>query len=286
MRASIRGKDIYYRSVGTGLPIVALHGYSLDHRVMQASHEPVFRSRKGYRRIYLDLPGMGRSTGGLPRDSDEMLELLEEFVDSVIPNERLLLTGASYGGYLARGIVKRSPSRVVGLLLAVPAIIAEYEMRTLPPHKIIAQDAEFLQSLNVPEREEFASEGTVLTEEVWKRYRAAINTSHSEADKKRLAAFRANHYSYSFDVDALDEPFPAPTLMLLGRQDSGVGYADALRIIENYPRASIAILDRAGHNLEMEQPRLFRVLVNEWLDRVEEYVTGSIQSSSIPRPNA
>jgi hypothetical protein len=30
------------------------------------------------------------------------------------------------------------------------------------------------------------------------------------------------------------------------------------------------VLDRAGHNLQIEQSRLFTALVHEWLDRVEE----------------
>jgi pimeloyl-ACP methyl ester carboxylesterase len=73
-------------------------------------------------------------------------------------------------------------------------------------------------------------------------------------------------------MEELEHPFPAPALFLLGRQDSAVGYRDAWRVIENYPRASFVILDRAGHCLQMEQPKLFKALVHEWLDRVEEYV--------------
>ena len=72
-------------------------------------------------------------------------------------------------------------------------------------------------------------------------------------------------------MDALPQPFPAPTLIVAGRQDSIVGYRDAWRILESYPRATIAVLDRAGHCLEIEQARLFHALVSEWLDRVEEY---------------
>jgi len=30
-------------------------------------------------------------------------------------------------------------------------------------------------------------------------------------------------------------------------------------------------LDTAGHNLQIEQPQLFNTLVNEWLDRIEEF---------------
>jgi hypothetical protein len=76
---------------------------------------------------------------------------------------------------------------------------------------------------------------------------------------------------FSFDVDILPTPFAAPTLFLTGRQDNWCGYQDAYRLLDNYPRASFSVLDRAGHALPVEQKTLFRALVNEWLDRVEEY---------------
>ncbi len=75
----------------------------------------------------------------------------------------------------------------------------------------------------------------------------------------------------TFDVDALPAPFPAPALFLTGRHDNWCGYREAYQLLDNYPRATFAVLDRAGHALAVEQKTLFRALVNEWLDRVEEY---------------
>lgn len=58
---------------------------------------------------------------------------------------------------------------------------------------------------------------------------------------------------------------------MTGRQDSTVGYAEAWEMLEHYPRATFAVLDRAGHALPHEQPGLIRALVTEWLDRVQEH---------------
>ena len=49
-----------------------------------------------------------------------------------------------------------------------------------------------------------------------------------------------------------------------------MGYRDAWHILENFPRASFAALDMAGHILHLEQEKLFNGLLNEWLDRVEK----------------
>jgi len=48
-------------------------------------------------------------------------------------------------------------------------------------------------------------------------------------------------------------PFLAPTLILTGRQDNICGYRDAWEVLELYPRATFAVLDRAGHILRGEQ---------------------------------
>jgi pimeloyl-ACP methyl ester carboxylesterase len=79
--------------------------------------------------------------------------------------------------------------------------------------------------------------------------------------------------TYSFDLEAVTKSFEKPTLILTGRQDSHVGYQDGWDIIEKYPRATFAVLDRAGHALGVEQEGLFQALVHEWLDRIEEYVS-------------
>ena len=74
----------------------------------------------------------------------------------------------------------------------------------------------------------------------------------------------------SFDVDRLPTPFARPALFVLGRQDSVVGYRAAFGLTDAYPRATMAVLDRAGHGLPWEQEGLLRALVGEWLRRVEE----------------
>jgi pimeloyl-ACP methyl ester carboxylesterase len=73
----------------------------------------------------------------------------------------------------------------------------------------------------------------------------------------------------SRDPDADGQaPFERPTLILTGRQDDAVGYLDQWRLLPHYPRATFAVLDVAGHNLQIEQPELFTALMLEWLDRV------------------
>ena len=64
--------------------------------------------------------------------------------------------------------------------------------------------------------------------------------------------------------------YEKPVLLLAGRQDISVGYQDIIEIIDDYPRATLAVLDMAGHNLQIEQPELFESLVGEWITRTKQ----------------
>ena len=72
----------------------------------------------------------------------------------------------------------------------------------------------------------------------------------------------------SFEV-ASPVPFGGPTLIITARQDQIVGYRDIWDLLDTYPRATFALLDRAGHFVHIEQDALCHALMLEWLDRVE-----------------
>lgn len=246
-----------------------IHGFSLDHQVMAACMEPIFSDREGYQRIYIDLPGMGKTQANEQiRNSDDMLEVILAFIDRVIPDKRYLIIGESYGGYIARGVIEKCKERVSGAAFICPLIIPDHEKRNVPEHLIIFKDEGFIESLSKNEEEEFRSLSVVLDEYNWVRFQKEILAGYQLSDKDFLAKIKAN-YSFSFETDTELVEFPA--VFLMGKQDSMVGYKDAFQLLVNYPRATFVVLDRAGHNLQIEQASLLNAHINEWLDRVNEH---------------
>ncbi len=274
MICKVRGVAIHYKVVGDGRPVVSLHGSTLDHRSMVGCLEPIFKHRKGWQRIYLDLPGHGKTPGkDWIKSSNDILDLLFEFIDKIIPDKQFLVAGLSYGGYLAQGLVIKKPAMVNGLLLIVPRIIGNPQERTLPTKTVIAKDEDFLAGLPPVDREGFEEVAVIQTSKHWQRYSKDITPAVKIADTAFLERLDPRKDKFSFAIDSPSFIFDKPTLILVGRQDHWVGYRDAWKILENYPRATFAILDRAGHALQMEQPTLFDTLVCEWLDRVEEFTS-------------
>lgn len=91
---------VHYVEHGGGMPLVALHGAGVDHRDIEAAIEP-FTPRVGYRRIYPDLPGMGRSTTDGLTCNDDVVALLGDFIGQ-LSEEPVMLLGHSYGASLTR----------------------------------------------------------------------------------------------------------------------------------------------------------------------------------------
>ncbi|TKJ16863.1 MAG: 2-hydroxy-6-oxo-6-phenylhexa-2,4-dienoate hydrolase [Promethearchaeota archaeon Loki_b32] len=275
MECVLENLKIYYEIYGEGKPVLMLHGFMPDHRLMKGCVEPIFEHRDNYKRIYFDLPGMGKTPG--PKwliSTDQMLDVVLEFIDKVIPNEKFIIASESYGSYLARGIILKKSNFIEGVLFICPLIIPQPEERDLPQEfSVIMKDNELISSLNPLEVEELEESLVIQKREVWERYRDEIWSGLKIADQTFLYRIFPTNYSFSFEVDQLLELYNKPTLFLLGRQDTTVGYRDAWKIIENYPRATFAILDQAGHNLNIEKENLFNSLVNEWLDRVEYQIS-------------
>lgn len=263
---------VHYVAHGEGMPVLALHGAGVDHRELEACLEPVFAATSGYRRIYPDLPGMGRTPAPEEvRSADDVLGILLAFVDGVVGDQPLLVVGHSAGGYYAQAITDRRPGRVRGLALLCPLLAG---IRDVPEHHVVHGTDDIGPA-------EFRGYFTVQTPQTLDRFERYVGPAAALADQRALARIGERWELTSPPAD--QGPQRCPTLVLTGRQDSAVGYAGAWDLLEHYPRATFAVLDRAGHALPHEQPELLRVLVCEWLARVREWPS-SAQISGQPMP--
>jgi pimeloyl-ACP methyl ester carboxylesterase len=214
-------------------------------------------------------PGVEGITG-----NDGMLELLMDFIDATIPGQRFAVAGTSYGGYMAQGLVYHRAAMIDGVFLMTPGVKQKEADRNLPAHVTLVQDDALLSGLEPSEAEFFTGFAVVQSQELLHSLRTDVYPAIEIADHEFLERIYESG-GFSFDIEKLPQPFEKPSLILTGRQDSITGYADAWNILENYPRASFVVLDRAGHGMGHEQKTLFETLAKEWLDRVSEGIDGT-----------
>jgi len=269
MKCDLGDLAIFYETYGTGRPIVMLPGRPSDHHIMERFMEPLFTQRDGWLRIYPDLPGTGL-TPSVDRlaTHEAMLDVVLAFIDTVIPGQRFVLAGLSYGGYLARGVVYHRAVSIDGVLLCAPQVKADPSQAHLPPRTTLVENSQLLARLE-PDVVQLV-EGLVVVQSptVVEAVRDVL-AEVQRADHPFNARLEVAGPS-SFEVDTQPTLFGGPTLILTARQDHLCGYRDAWDLLDYYPRATFAVLDRAGHFVNIEQDGLCQALMREWLDRVEE----------------
>ncbi len=164
--------------------------------------------------------------------------------------------------------------RIDGLLLRVPAIVPDTAKRMLPAFEPLVRDEALVASLEERER---AVLGNVLVQapgylEALRRKMHGLVQPAIEVCAPFVPEMRTDpvRYAFSFDLAAAEKGFPRPTLVVAGRQDTTVGYRDAWEILESYPRATFAVIDRADHVWPVESPALLAALIDDWLGRIEK----------------
>ena len=249
---------VHYVERGDGTPVLLLHGAGVDHREPLGTVEPAFAHTSGYRRIYPDLPGHGRTPAPMSiASADDVLGALLDLIDDLAGDGPLLVAGHSAGGYYARALAERRPDQVTGLALICPLL---EDVRDVPRHTPIVQER--LDG----ERDAFRSYFVVQTPEMLGSYREHVLPGVEAADSEALARIGER---WRLTAAEPERPYAGPVLVVAGRQDSAVGYAAQWDLMHGYPHGTFALLDRAGHALPHEQPELLGALLREWLRRVE-----------------
>lgn len=260
MLMMIGSTQLNYVIEGEGIPIIIIHGKSVDHRLMYGCLEPIFTSTTAYKRIYFDIPGMGRSNLGddVKADSD-LIDIFVKAITQLIDKERFLLIGESFGCHLARGILQEMVKQVIGVTYICPWI-ADVE-QNIPERKVLVRDDAFIDAPIVEEKEYFSSIAVVATKDTYDLFVRDIWPG--------IKLFNGKGFDKLIGDLVFDRSlvFDGPSLFITARQDHWVGYEATFKLLQEYPRATYSVLDCAGHSVQIERIKIFESLILDWLDR-------------------
>jgi pimeloyl-ACP methyl ester carboxylesterase len=121
---------VHYVEHGTGRPVLVLHGAGVDHREAEACFELAIDGA-GLRRIYPDLPGMGRTIAPQTlRSADGVLDTLLKGVRDV-PEHRVVAGSGEIGDDVFRSY----------FVIQTPEMLERYERLIAPAAALVDQAA-------------------------------------------------------------------------------------------------------------------------------------------------
>ncbi|RAK87628.1 alpha/beta-hydrolase [Aspergillus costaricaensis CBS 115574] len=274
----------------TGHPILILPGWEMTPQTEMHDFEPIFTSpnipNSNLHRIYIALPGTASTPARNITSLDDIYHHLVHFIDTTLGNSRFILIGSSCGAYLARAIAQRYMAQIDGLLLRVPLVEPEDAKRDVDRVEPLIKNEKLMDGLDDEDRTLLGVEngGKVLVQtegyvgELVRKYREVYVPAEEGVDKSVLDRIRGDVGRYRLSEEVLGngndgEKLMAPTLVVCGRQDKSVGYRDCLGLLERYPRATFAVLDRGTHGLPVDgsEREVFGALVRDWVFRVGEW---------------
>lgn len=232
----------------------------------------------GLRAIACDLPGFGRSAptprGARYFDPSDpyYARFVRELLDA-LGLERVDLVGHSLGGAVVAVTAMCFPERVRRLALAAPGgfgveLNAWLRLVTLPVFALLARleptffvkgivRANFADPTRAPEW---------LVPQAERHARAGGAVEFVRV-MSQLATIRGQRRALRLAWDGRAAELAAPTLIVWGRQDAILPASDAERARARLRHAEVAIIEGAGHLLQLERPEEFNRAVIDFLCR-------------------
>lgn len=260
--------SLHYVEHGAGTPVIFIHGYTVDHQLLLPL-EAAFATRPGWRRIYIDLPGHGRSPAGrIPATTDAVAAVVAAAVDQLTDGGHFAVCGNSFGGQIARDLVARYKSRVLGMALLAPVVHPRLQRRRAI-HRTFHEPTRSLDLGGADPQlvAEFIDTAVEHTETSWADFNRYVAPGIKSHDRQFALALLS-----AFDLTSPPEDRPGtferPSLAIVGRQDNAVGFEDQFDLLNSYPRMTYAALDATGHNVHLDQPELSHALLGTWLNEM------------------
>jgi pimeloyl-ACP methyl ester carboxylesterase len=259
----IRDTRLAVHTSGSGLPVVLLHAFPLDHG-MWMRQAPLAES---VRLIVPDLRGFGGS-GSVPDSIAGFADDVAAVLDALHLERPAVICGISMGGYVAQHVATRHADRVAALVLVDTRLEADTpEARTNRVDlagkvgrlgQSILADAMIPRLLAHPRTDDDAA--ITRRAENDTLLRAMIERQRVPTIQAALAALGDRP-----DMTEAMRHVHAPTLLVAGAEDQITPPACLEFAEELMPRAKLLIVPAAGHLVPLEAPEIFNRALLEFL---------------------
>lgn len=275
MKVTVNGTQLQVDTAGRGRPIYAHHGApGLGSRATPKRSFAALEDR--YRIVTFDARGSGESDLRPPFTNAQWVADLDALREH-FGDEEIILTGGSYGGYIALEYVLTHPDRVSHLILRDTAASHRFEARARQnaldrAGEFPAIDVDLLDRL---------FEGRIESDAAFAEAFAAIAPLYdahydpvATAERLRGMTFHAATHNAAFsretphyDVRERLAEIRVPTLVVVGRHDWITPVAASEELAEGIPAAELVVFEASGHSPNLEENERFTEVVADFLAR-------------------
>ena len=263
-RIDVDGIATNYITAGDGAPLVLIHGSGPGVTAFANWRGVIPEFARSFQCYAPDTLGFGYTD--FPSDlagfdMDRWIAHLVGFLDAV-GVERAQFIGNSYGGALTLALASRHPERVDRMVLMGSAGLQSTVSEGLAKVWGYEPSLDAMREL----MHTFAHDASLVKEEIVRsRYEASIRPGAQEAYSSLFPEPRQRW------LDALVTPperlreLTHPTLIVHGREDSIVPYANAVQFHELIPNSELHVFGGCGHWTQIERRDRFVELVVPFL---------------------
>ncbi len=240
-----RSSDISYRDIGSGKPVVLLHGFGEDSHIWDRQIEFL---KGDCRLIVPDLPGSGKSL--IANENWSLANTVEAMADCVlslissITDEPVIMLGHSMGGYVTLAFAEKNPrrSRAFGLVHSTAFADApeKKETRRKAIGFIKAKGGYAFLKTSIP-----GLFGEAFTGKHPEKVEELVEESKDFTDGALIAYYEAM-ISRPDRVSVLKSSI-VPVLFILGTEDKAVLLDDVLQQVHLPEVSYVHILQKVAH---------------------------------------
>ncbi len=256
----VRDLDMAVVDEGSGLPLLLVHGFPLDHSM--------WRYQIGYfaehcRVIAPDLRGFGRTmvTAGkttMEQMADDLAVLLAELGI----REPILFCGLSMGGYVGWQFARKYADRLRALIACdtrvIPDSPEQAANRRQMAERVLSEGASVVADAMLPK---------LFSDETRKQRPELVETTRQVILKNPPEGIAGALYGLAERPDMAEfvRHLELLTLVIVGEHDAISSAAEMQEIAESMPNASWVMVPKAGHMSPLENPEVFNEALREFI---------------------
>jgi 3-oxoadipate enol-lactonase len=239
--------------------VVWLHAFPLSAEMWRAQLDAV---PAGWRMVAPDLPGLGRTGDHASRPAIDDVAADVEALLAHLGVERAVIGGLSMGGYAAFACQRALPDRIRGLILADTRSQADSPAARDGRERMLGLVESGGPAAVADEMLPKLLGGTshASRPEVVAAVRSLITANGAEGIRRSIMRLRDRP-----DATPQLSGIHVPVLVMVGEEDAITPIDDARAIASRVPDSTLAIVPRAGHLSNMENPDSFNAAVRPWL---------------------